>query len=157
MNRKLTRKQRNAAENMKNQKNEIDNGWDCSNSVYKRIPQDGELIRVEGRYMFHSAAFEFSLTVQNRGRYPLRGTVRALANTGETLKLRGEAKKRVLASLPEDKRSDSHRKLTVATNVHCNSKSEEEIKSCIIKAVNRLYDTNKETKERSGEYEESEE
>ena len=90
---------------MKNQKNEIDNGWDCSNSVYKRIPQDGELIKVEGRYMFHSAAFEFSLTVQNRGRYPLRGTVRALANTGETLKLRGEAKSsnRFLKSLGKKK------------------------------------------------------
>lgn len=121
-----------------------ENGWDNPESVFREETKNGTLTKVTGRYVLHSAIFEFSAKTQKSGRYPIRGKVRAISSTGSTLKKRGLAKKEILNKLPESQRSDSSRRLNIEADFYCTLRTEAEIKRCVARAAERLYSENAE-------------
>jgi len=127
-------------------KNEIiiENGWDSKLSVYKRINdrKDPSKIKISGRYVHHQAIFEFSLKSQKSGEYLLRGSIRAIDNSGNVLKKTGNKAKEILSKLPEEQQLRNNPKLDIRSNIYSNSLDDEEIKNQICNAVQRLYSAN---------------
>lgn len=127
-------------------KNEIiiENGWDSKLSIYKRIndrkyPSN---IKISGRYVHHNAIFEFSLKTQKSGEYLLRGSIRAIDNSGNVLKKTGNKAKEILSKLPEEQQLRNNPKLDIRSNIYSNSLDDEDIKNQICNSVQKLYSAN---------------
>lgn len=127
-------------------KNEIiiENGWDSKLSIYKRINdrKDPSNIKISGRYVHHNAIFEFSLKTQKSGEYLLRGSIRAIDNSGNVLKKTGNKAKEILSKLPEEQQLRNNPKLDIRSNIYSNSLDDEDIKNQICNSVQKLYSAN---------------
>ncbi|MCQ2911014.1 MAG: hypothetical protein MJ244_02400 [Clostridia bacterium] len=127
-------------------KNEIiiENGWDSKLSVYKRINdrKDSSNIKISGRYVHHNAIFEFPLKTQKSGEYLLRGSIRAIDNSGNVLKKTGNKAKEILSKLPEEQQLRNNPKLDIRSNIYSNSLDDENIKKQICNSVQKLYSAN---------------
>lgn len=122
----------------------IENGWESKLSVYKRIndKKDPSKIKISGRYIHHNAIFEFSLKSQKSGEYLLRGSIRAIDNSGSVLKKTGNKAKEILSKLPEEQQLRNNPKLDIRSNIYSNSLDDKEIKNQICNSVQKLYSAN---------------
>lgn len=69
------------------------------------------------------------------GEYLLRGSVRAIDNSGNVLKKTGNKAKEILSKLPEEQQLRNNPKLDIRSNIYSNSLDDEDIKNQICKSV----------------------
>ena len=110
----------------------ISKGWNTKGSYFIRSSSNGKT-KIEGVYMLNSIPFKFSMASRESGRYPLRGTIRALDSNGKKKKKRGREAQDIINN------QGANRKLDIRKDIQCTLASDTIIKECIVSAAERLY------------------
>lgn len=110
--------------------------WKDRGTVYRRTKEKGKEL-IEGRLNVNNATFVFSLREQNGGSYTHRGRVGILDRTGKPLKRKKSGSVAGASGVERE---------SLTTSFYCNSDAgeltDETVKECIMKSVNRLMKDN---------------
>lgn len=115
----------------------IDN-WKLQTSLFEHAVERG-LDVIRGRYSFRNTIFEFKLIEQKNGKYPFRGTVKAVSQSGKVMKLQGKAKREVLKSSNATEDSINPSKLNISAMVYSATTNDIDIRAKIAKTAETLY------------------